>query len=226
MTQICHTVLFLVLLLIIPLTTSEAQSSDYYKCGFDNMETWNDLIFSEIQQPQDFSSFQNRSSLTIPVVFHIVLTDHHARISDEMILRQLNFFNQDFQGSNPDRRNVPDRFKKLAGRSSIQFCIATHDPQRQPALPIIRVHTWIPQIGIKKELYSSAKGGSDAWDTDRYLNIWIADTGDDIAGLGSAPGQRNKYEDGVVIHPEIFNSDSPCRTLTPQTFNILKTTRI
>lgn len=226
MTHVHHTVLFLALVLIIPSGTSEAQSSDYQIWAFDNTEIWNDHIFSEIKQLLDFNSSRNGSTLTIPVVFHVVLTDRHEWISDEMILRQLNFLNQDFQGSNPDRRNVPDRFKKLAGRSSIQFCIATHDPQRQPALPIIRVHTWIPQIGIKKELYSTAKGGSDAWDTDRYLNIWIADTGDDIAGLGSAPGQRNKYEDGVVIHPEIFNSDSPCRTLTPQTFNILKTTRI
>lgn len=214
MTQICHTVLFLVLLLIIPLTTSEAQSSDYYKCGFDNMETWNDLIFSEIQQPQDFSSFQNRSSLTIPVVFHIVLTDHHARISDEMILRQLNFLNQDFQGSNPDRKNVPDRFKKLTGRSSIRFCLAAEDPYGEPALSIIRVNTSIDQIGIKEELYFTAKGGSDAWATERYLNIWVAETGLHLAGLGSAPGQRDANKDGVVIHPGLFNQELPCRTLT------------
>ena len=214
MTQICHTVFFLVLLLIIPPVTSAAQSPVYHKCGFDHTEIWNDLIFSDIEQPQYFSSFQNRSSLTVPVVFHIVLTDHHARISDEMILRQLNFHNQDFQGSNPDGIKVPDRFKKLAGRSSIRFCLAAEDPYDRPALSIIRVNTSIDQIGIKEELYFTVKGGSDAWDTERYLNIWIADTGSHLAGLGSAPGQRDANKDGVVIHPGLFNQEEPCRTLT------------
>src|SRR5690554_2264006 len=103
MTHVHHTVLFLALVLIIPSGTSEAQSSDYQICAFDNTEIWNDHIFSEIKQLLDFNSSRNGSTLTIPVVFHVVLTDRHEWISDEMILRQLNFLNQDFRGSNPDR---------------------------------------------------------------------------------------------------------------------------
>ncbi len=98
-----------------------AQPSIGQKCGFNRTETYNDLIYSEVEQPNEISPFQNRSSMTIPVVFHLVLTDNPARISDEMILRQLNYLNQDFQGSNPDRSKVPDHFKNLVGNSSIRF---------------------------------------------------------------------------------------------------------
>lgn len=202
------------ILLALSLIIVVAQPSIGQKCGFNRTETYNDLIYSKVKQPNEISTFQNRSSMTIPVVFHIVLTDNPARISDELILSQLNFLNKDFQGSNPDRSKVPDHFKNLVGNSSILFCLASEDPAGKARIGIVRTLTQIEKIGIKNNLYFTSKGGNDAWDTERYLNIWIADTGDHIAGLGSAPGQRNKYEDGVVIHPKLFNLDEPCRTLT------------
>lgn len=110
--------------------------------------------------------------MIIPVVFHIILTDNPEWISDEMILRQLDHLNHDFQGRNPDRSNVPGKFQRLVGQSSIRFCLASEDPFGNPAIGIERIATPVEQIGISNELYHTSKGGSDAWDTNRYLNIW------------------------------------------------------
>ncbi|MEL6867873.1 MAG: zinc-dependent metalloprotease, partial [Bacteroidota bacterium] len=40
------------------------------------------------------------------------------------------------------------------------------------------------------------------WDTDRYLNIWIANTGDFITGYGTFPNQGTTAEQGIVVHPQ------------------------
>lgn len=188
--------------------------SEFLQCGFDRTDVFDDQVYAKIKEPMKIDFYNRRSWMTIPVVFHIVLTDNSDRITDELIFRQLDYLNQDFQSRNPDQSKVPDYFKSLVGQSTIRFCLASEDSFGNGTIGIERIVTSVEHIGIKNELYSTSKGGSDAWNTDQYLNIWIADTGPNIAGLGSAPGQRNKNEDGVIIHPDLFNSDLPSRTLT------------
>lgn len=151
--------------------------------------------------------------MEIPIVFHIVLPDPDI-ITDEDLESCLNFLNLDFIGNNYDRHRIPEYFADLAGKSNIQFCLASKTSEGKVIVAVRRVISGIPEIGLKKDLYYSNRGGSDAWDTERYLNIWITDMGDLISGLGSGPGQRNNYEDGVVIHYKEFRSFEPCRTLT------------
>lgn len=190
-----------------------AQSTAAPECGFDRNMVHDEVIYTKVSQNNHRDVFHFRSTLTIPVVFHIV-TDDPGRISDEMIHRQLSYLNRDFQGMNRDREKVPEIFKERAGSSSIRFCLAGEDFYGTPTLAVQRVKTTVPDIGIRKELYHTVRGGSDAWNTSRYLNIWIADTGSGISGLGSAPGQRNMDEDGVIIHPDLFDRSGPSRTLT------------
>jgi hypothetical protein len=66
-------------------------------------------------------------------------------------------------------------------------------------------------MGTKSELYSTASGGSDAWDSQRYLNIWVANTDDFLTGFGTYPGQVPADREGLVIHPKYFGANNSQR---------------
>jgi hypothetical protein len=52
----------------------------------------------------------------------------------------------------------------------------------------------------------SATGGDDAWDPDKYLNIWVAPLSGGVLGYASAPGS-DPNRDGVVIRYNAFGSN-------------------
>lgn len=185
-------------------------------CGFELNDTTagDSKIFSPIHQELADNIRTNRSSVTIPVVFHLVYKNVNENIPDQVLVRQLEYLNRDFNGLNSDLANVPDHFKNLVGRANIRFCLASRDPSGFPTSGVVRIRTSMERIGVKEELHYTSRGGSDAWDTERYLNVWIADTGENIVGFGTAPGQRTEKEDGVVIHRDYLDVKGPSRTLT------------
>jgi hypothetical protein len=80
-----------------------------------------------------------------------------------------------------------------------------------PTTGIIRVKTEVDAVGTKEDLFYSSLGGSDAWDTERYLNIWVANTGEFITGFGTFPEQTDAEKQGVVIHPKYFGNNASRR---------------
>jgi len=69
---------------------------------------------------------------------------------------------------------VPDPFKPLIGNPLIAFELATVDPNGDPTTGITRTETSKTSFSIDtEEMKFSATGGIDAWDTRRYLNIWV-----------------------------------------------------
>jgi hypothetical protein len=52
---------------------------------------------------------------------------------------------------------------------------------------------------------SSATGGSDAWDRDRYLNMWVCSLGGGLLGYAQFPGGPAET-DGVVIRTSAFGT--------------------
>jgi len=68
-------------------------------------------------------------------------------------------------------------------------------------------------------LYYSAEGGSDAWDTDRYLNIWVGNTCGKYLGQTTGINSGFPNEDGIVIDYNYFGSG--CATYP---FNLGRTT--
>jgi hypothetical protein len=138
------------------------------------------------------------SVVTIPVVVHVVFNNPQENIPDEQIYNQIAVLNEDFRRLNVDAANAPAPFKPLAADIQIQFCLASVDPVGNPTSGITRTATshglfpW-PTANMKY----TALGGIDAWDTDRYLNIWVCNT--DVLGYAPYPGTAPAAEDGVVV---------------------------
>jgi hypothetical protein len=124
-----------------------------------------------------------------------------------LIFSQIEILNKDFNSENEDLSNLPDEFENNVPNSGIHFCIASTNPDGVEQLGIIRRRTESDLIGLKSELYYSALGGSDAWDTKRYLNIWVANTGENLTGFGTYPGIVSSERDGVVVNFRYFGKN-------------------
>ena len=140
----------------------------------------------------------NRSYITIPVVFHIVLSNPSI-VTDAQIQAQLDTLNKDYAGLNGDSVKIPSYFKSVFGQSGIQFCLAQQTPDGEPTTGIERVTTSKTSFsntdnGVKH----AVTGGADSWDPSSYLNIWICSIANQILGYATFPGAGTDDEQGVV----------------------------
>jgi len=152
-----------------------------------------------------------RDNIIIPVVFHVVWKTPEENVSDQTILTQIDALNRDFNNENTDLYDVPDEFQPFIAAEGIRFCLAAEDSQDLPTSGIVRIKTDVETIGTKENLFFSDLGGSSAWDTNKYLNIWVANTGEFITGFGTFPGQVETEKQGVVIHPKYFGENNSQR---------------
>lgn len=145
-----------------------------------------------------------RSEIKVPVVVHIVWYYNNENVSDNLVYSQIEALNRDFNAENVDIGKIPIEFLPSIGVPNIRFCLAAKDPYGNYTTGILKRKTPIENIGMSEKLFSSIAGGSDAWDPDHYLNIWVANTGQYITGFGTYPLQSLKDRTGVVIHPDYF----------------------
>lgn len=142
---------------------------------------------------------ENAEPMYVPVVFHIVLQNPNL-VTDAQVLVQLDSLNKDFAGINADSTKIPAAFKALFGKGRIQFKLAQRTPADEPSTGINRyVTTKSSYAYTDNSLKYSAQGGADAWDPDRYLNIWLTNISGGILGYATFPGGSVTAEQGVVV---------------------------
>lgn len=178
----------------------------------------------------------NNQTYYIPVVFHIVYNNESQNIPDSVILSQIEVLNEDFRRLNENSSETRDEFLEFAGDANIEFFLANIDPNGNETNGIIRQYTdrtffnmfdgiealLNNEISID-QVKSTSTGGSDAWDTDRYLNIWICNIGSLEFG-GFELGQVFGYAyppvnvDEGIINLEFGGPDWPTEMLTDNPF--------
>lgn len=141
----------------------QTAETPHFKTAVDN--TYEQLLRS--------SKLQERSEelMTISVVVHIVYKNEEENIPDSRIKDQINVLNEAFRRKNADTTKTRSIFKPVAGDAGIEFRLDR----------VIRVKTtqvFKPNLlsttnQIPNQVKQTAQGGSDAIDTDRYLNIWV-----------------------------------------------------
>lgn len=142
---------------------------------------------------------KQRAIKTIPVVFHVVYNTPAQNISTEQILSQLAVLNNDFRKLNADVQLTPPVFQSLSADCEIQFCLAQQDPQGNPTTGIVRVPTSVTGFTNNDSVKFTSSGGSDAWNRDYYLNIWICNFSVGLLGYAQFPGGP-AATDGVVCN--------------------------
>lgn len=141
----------------------------------------------------------------IPVVVHILYNTAGQNISDAQVQSQLTALNNDFSNSNSDKVNRPLAFDNVAADARIRFCIARVAPDGKATSGIIRRQTNMAVFTADDAVKNSMRGGDDAWDAKRYLNIWVCNLGERTLGYASLPGGPANA-DGVVIGFDVFGT--------------------
>jgi hypothetical protein len=143
-------------------------------------------------------------TIKIPVVIHVLYNSQDQNISDAQIKSGLDALNRDFRRNNADTSLTPARFKNIAADVQIEFYLATADPKGRFTTGIIRKQTNIADFKMDDKIKFSSQGGSDAWDSKSYLNIWIGNMRN-LLGYSSSPGS-DPAKDGVVISTKAFGT--------------------
>ena len=125
----------------------------------------------------------NNDTYYIPVVFHVVYNTENQNIPDSVIYSQINVLNEDYRRLNENASETRDEFLEFAGDANIEFFLADLDPDGNPTNGIIHQYTDSVEFLMFEDIFgteitldqvkSSATGGSDPWDTNQYLNIWV-----------------------------------------------------
>ena len=143
---------------------------------------------------------------TIPVVFHIVYAPGDPYPTRDEVLAQLEALNEDFETKVQVARHPADsleRFLHRIGRADIRFCLAEVDPSGEYADPIQYIPTQVEAWEDDDAIKAKVKGGTDPWDTEAYLNIWVGNLTGNLSGYAQMPGGPEQT-DGIVIDQVFF----------------------
>lgn len=209
------------------LSLSISAQVDHERCAYDQLKEQHISQFPEMEnrlkeiereiQTTRPTIANQRSVITIPVVVHVLYYDESENIPDLQIYSQIEVLNEDFRLLNENVRSIPGEFEPFAIDTEIEFCLASVDAQNLPTTGINRVQTpfeCIADIGSVKEngiprLFYSNLGGTDAWDPEHYLNIWVGNTC--LYALGVAPNIALQdfmpEQDGIVIDLAAFGNN-------------------
>jgi len=161
---------------------------------------------------------KNRSDTYIPLVFHFVLESGRDSFSKAEIMSQIEILNECFSGQNADRSGMPANFREFTNNQfGPLFCLAR------------RTVNGITEAGINYKFVQESNfgdlknpegkpiikyeqlGGLDAWDPERFVNIWVGDL-EYIQATATLPNSVPAAELGILIDPDyfgIYDKDAP-----------------
>lgn len=169
---------------------AEAASRENYEAALQNWMNQN-------------SSGITATTITIPVVVHVVWKTATQNIADQQVFSQIDVLNEDYGRYNADTINTPSGFQPVAANTGIQFCMAQADPNGNPTNGIDRVQTSVNSFSANNAMKFSSSNGVDAWDPSRYFNIWVCNLAGPL-GTSEFPTATLSQTYGVVIRYDVF----------------------
>lgn len=146
----------------------------------------------------------SRAIVTIPVVAHVVYNTTAENVSDAQIQSQITALNKDFARTNTDAASTPSVWQSIAANCEIQFCLATVDPNGNSTTGITRTYSSATGFTTNNNVKFNSSGGKDAWNSSKYLNMWVCDLSGYL-GYAQFPGGSSST-DGVVIDYQAFGT--------------------
>jgi hypothetical protein len=164
------------------------------------------------------SASKTTAVITIPVIFHVVLTQAQidalggTQVLYDRAVSQLGVLNECFNAKNADVSSVPSAFQSVLGNAELSFAFAHRKPDGK-ATPGLEIRIAPPSFAGFSVHDGAAKrtsdGGLDPWDNSQYLNIWVVLLTDpNILGYGYSQKYADllsvPLESGVVITSGAF----------------------
>ncbi|MCR9174001.1 MAG: M43 family zinc metalloprotease [bacterium] len=146
--------------------------NEYHQSAMAGAQGAANLNFPETPNPNEIS-----------VIFHVVHNPNNPaeNVSNAAIMALFTELQEDYQLLNSDASLVRSGFGFTPADCDINFCLATQDPNGVPLteIGVVRVATtedyYDHANGEENKMKFSSTGGSDIWNRNNYLNIWICD---------------------------------------------------
>lgn len=169
--------------------THELNQQHYQDRGILN--EFNQEYMSTAQSMAAYNAPKTSGVNEISVIFHVVHNPNNPaeNVSNAAIMAVYNDIVDDFSALNLG--TVRPGFGFNPADANITFCLATQTPAGAPLaeVGVIRVATtedfYDSNNGEENKMKSSATGGSQIWNRNNYLNVWICDITNG-AGFGTA----------------------------------------
>ena len=196
--------LLLLLLATSSLFISEAQNAD--RCGSNEAikqqmaadPTYARKVEELMKNKGQYKRIEKKgpptqTSITIPVVVHVLYNTPDQNISDAQVQSQIDVLNEDFNATNRDYNNYDAGYGSVKGDMDIDFCL----------VQVIHKQTKTKSFGTNDNMKYDKRGGSDAVDPLHIFNIWVCNLGNKLLGYAYYPGiSPEKF--GVVCHTNAF----------------------
>ncbi|WP_210518330.1 M43 family zinc metalloprotease [Hymenobacter terricola] len=144
-------------------------------------------------------------TVIIPVVVHVLYNTAAQNISDAQVQSQIAVLNEDYQKLNSDYNKTPGIYAGLVANVGVQFVLARRDPAGLATTGVIHKQTKTSSWSTNDAVKNSKRGGDNAWDATKYLNLWACNLGQGLLGYAQFPG-GSASTDGVVILYSAFGS--------------------
>lgn len=156
------------------------------------------------KQNSDFKISGSAKKVTVPVVFHFLYTPGVDEYAEKEVYAQLDALNRDFNTQQFPREKHPafqrEKFFEKVAQTEIEFCLA-EGKKKEPGI-IWKPSTtkvWQTDNAVK----ASKNQGSDPWETQECLNVWVCHLADGVSGYAQMPGGP-AATDGIVIDFNFF----------------------
>ena len=206
----------LFLLTILATQTTLAQSGN---CGSDPIQDYlrqhfpgytekenqnNQLLYDYLTS--DLVNQQEKTTYTIPIVFHIMHQNGPENISDATVIQAVDELNQRFQNSG-------QFFDATGHEVAIQFCLASVDPWGNPTNGITHDYSSILTLNYYNYVQDWTFKTQNRWNPLLYLNVWtVGHIATDpfqnplgVGGYATFPGGSIEI-DGIVGRYNFFLS--------------------
>jgi PKD repeat protein len=187
-------------------------SHELTKKYYEEIGKWaefNQSYLEEAAKTKPYKPEKTPGINTISVIFHVVHNPNNPaeNVSNALIMQVFNDIQEDFQLMNQDAANARTNFGFVPADANINFCLATKDAAGVPLAEqgVIRVSTnedyYNHNGGEENKMKASATGGSQIWDRNKYLNVWICDisNGANSGTAGYAYRPTNNMLPGAAI---------------------------
>ena len=153
--------------------------------------------------------------IRIPVVVHVIhnQTDgaiKGSNISDDQIYSQIKVLNEDYRKK---QGTLGFNTNPVGADVEIEFFLASSDPQGNPSTGITRSYTLQKEFNVTVDSDRMNISNLAYWDSNKYLNIWVATLSSGYIGYGEFPFAEsiqgldvdsNEKLDGVFIDYTVF----------------------
>lgn len=127
--------------------------------------------------------------IRIPVVVHVIHNQINGQIagsniSDEQIYSQIKVLNEDYRKK---EGTLGFNTNPVGADVEIEFFLASIDPSGNPSSGIKRVYSPKTSFNIVNDNDRLAMSNLSYWDSNKYLNIWVASLSSGYIGYGEFP---------------------------------------